>query len=140
MTAGITLSDGERQIILNRLRAKLNAVTIFLFGSMALGSTHSDSDVDIAFISPHKHHGYEVFLVAQELATLLNKEIDLIDLQRASTVMQIQVIQTAECLYDECATDTMLLKVKWMKEYARLNEERQCILNQIKESGTIYGV
>jgi hypothetical protein len=27
-----------------------------------------------------------------------------------------------------------------MKEYARLNEERQCILDQIKESGTIYGV
>ncbi len=140
MTTGITLSDRERQLIMDMLRTKLNAVTIFLFGSIVRGSTHPDSDVDLAFVSLHQHHGYEVFLVSQELATLLKKEVDLIDLQRASTVMQIQVIQNGECLYDECATDTALLKVKWMKEYARLNEERQCILDQIKESRTIYGV
>ncbi len=115
MTAGITLSDRERQLILDMLRTKLNAVTKFLFGLIVRGSTHPDSDVDLA-------------------------EVYLIDLQRASTVMQIQVIQNGECLYYECATDTALLKVKWMKEYARLNEERQCILDQIKKSKTIYGI
>jgi predicted nucleotidyltransferase len=120
---------------------KLNAVTIFLFGSMIRGNTHSESDVDIAFISKQQHHGFHLFLVAQELATLfLRREVDLIDLQRASTVMQIQVIENGEILYDAYPKDTAMLKAKWMKEYARLNEERQCILDQIKESGTIYGV
>ncbi len=140
MKAGITLSDRERHLILDTLRCKLTAVTIFLFGSIVRGNAHSESDVDLAFISPQQHHGYDIFLVAQELAAILHKEVDIIDLHRASTVMQIQVIQTAECLHDECVTSTALLKVKWMKEYARLNEERQCILDHIKESRTIYGV
>jgi predicted nucleotidyltransferase len=140
LSTGITLSERERQLILDVLITKLNAVTIFLFGSMVRGNTHSDSDVDLAFVSPSQQHGYDVFLVAQELASLLKKEVDLIDLQRASTVMQVQVIQTGKCLYDEFVRDTALLKVKWMKEYARLNEERQCILDRVKESRSIYGV
>jgi predicted nucleotidyltransferase len=135
------LNQNDRQVIQEFLVNKLNAVTIFLFGSMIHGDTHSESDVDIAFICrKQQHHGFDLFLVAQELAILLQKEVDLIDLHRASTVMQIQVIQNGEILHDACPKDTALLKVKWMKEYARLNEERQCILDQIKESGTIYGV
>jgi predicted nucleotidyltransferase len=134
------LNQNDRQVIQEFLMNKLNANTIFLFGSMIQGGTHSESDVDIAFISLQQHHGFDVFLAAQELANLLHREVDLIDLHRASTVMQIQVIQNGEILHDACPKDTALLKVKWMKEYARLNEERQCILDQIKESGTIYGV
>ncbi len=134
------LNQNDRQVIQGFLMNKLNAVTIFLFGSMIRGNTHSESDVDIAFICKQQHHGFQLFLVAQELATLLHREVDLIDLQRASTVMQIQVIENGEILYDAYPKDTAMLKVKWMKEYARLNEERQCILDQIKESGTIYGV
>ncbi len=140
MNGGSSLCETEREFIQEILTKKLNAVTIFLFGSFARRTTHSESDVDIAFISPHRTHRYDVFLVAQELASKLNKEVDLIDLNQASTVMQIQIIQESECLYDERSDDTTLLKVKWMKEYARLNEERECILDEITESRTIYGV
>ncbi|AJO21272.1 nucleotidyltransferase domain-containing protein [Weizmannia coagulans] len=66
-----------------------------MFGSYAKGYARPDSNVDIAF---YKEGGmmtpYECFLYAQELADRLNKDVDLIDLNDASTVFQAQFFAT----------------------------------------------
>ncbi|MEH7377371.1 type VII toxin-antitoxin system MntA family adenylyltransferase antitoxin [Neobacillus drentensis] len=64
------------------------------------GNIHKDSDIDIAFLSDDKKlDKYEIFLIAQEIATKLNRDVDLIDLSEASTVFQAQVIYTGRVIY-----------------------------------------
>ena len=65
--------------------------------------------------------------------------MDQVDLRSASTVMRAQVISTGERLY--CANEPYCgeFEDRVYSEYAHLNEERQHILNDIRERGRIYG-
>jgi hypothetical protein len=81
---------------------------------------------------------YQLFMIAQELASELNRDVDLIDLNEASTVFQAQVVHTGKVIYcaDEKRKD--LYELKTLKMYAKLNEERLPILKNIDERGSIY--
>ena len=72
---------------------------IVLFGSSVKGSMRNDSDVDIAFFSEQDYDSYEVFMVAQELATIIRRDVDLIDLSKVSTVMKAQIVSSGRVIY-----------------------------------------
>ncbi|MFJ5624763.1 nucleotidyltransferase domain-containing protein [Peribacillus loiseleuriae] len=121
------------------LIAKYKPTFIIVFGSYAKNTTHKESDIDVAFYSPEsKLTTYEVFLAAQELADILRIEVDLVNLETASTVFKAQIYTTGEVIY---SMDDTLLKNQQMTAlsmYAKLNEERANILNNINESGSVY--
>ena len=128
--------------MINQIREFLikrtDPVFIIVFGSFAKDKTHPKSDIDIAFYSHKTYTSYEIFLIAQELAELLNIEVDLIDLRIASTVFQAQIFSTGIVIY--CADETfrMEMHTRVYSMYAKLNEERTPILDQIKERGSVY--
>ncbi len=132
---------GKEEIcsIRNFLKDFVSPNTVYLFGSYATGSVRNDSDLDLAYLSEKKLSDYERFSIAQQLASRLNIDVDLIDLEKASTVFQAQIISTGKVIY--CIKDLkrQLFEMKTLKMYARLNEEREVILQRIKEDGTIYG-
>ncbi|USK41845.1 nucleotidyltransferase domain-containing protein (plasmid) [Cytobacillus firmus] len=110
-----------------------------LFGSTVSGNSHKESDIDIAYLSSTKKADKnEIFMVAQELAAKLNKDVDLIDINQASTVFQAQIVQSGTTIY--CTNEQKLeeFEMKVLKMYSKLNEERSEILRKIDESGTIY--
>jgi hypothetical protein len=81
---------------------------------------------------------YEIFLLAQELADILKIDVDLINLEEASTVFKAQIYTTGTVIYSK---DDTLLKTQQMTAlsmYAKLNEERENILKTIDKSGSIY--
>lgn len=127
------------QSIQEFLIRKVDPSFIIIFGSYAKNTTHKDSDMDVAFYSQDSSHStYELFLLAQELADLLKKEVDLVNLRTASTVFQAQIYTTGNVIYSK---DHTLLKYQQMTAlsmYAKLNEERENILKKIAESGSIY--
>ena len=128
-----------QQTIVEVLKEKLSPFLIILFGSTVKGNVHKDSDVDIAFISNKKEiDKYELFMIAQELASKLNQEVDLIDLKQASTVFQAQVIHSGKVIYCTDEHKKAEYQIKTLKMYAKLNEERSPILKSIDESGFIY--
>ncbi|GAA0719765.1 hypothetical protein GCM10008905_08220 [Clostridium malenominatum] len=118
---------------------KINPYLIYVFGSAAKGLLREDSDIDIAFLSEENLSDYQVFMVAQELASSLNRDIDLIDLKKASTVFKAQILGTGIKIYCTDKTRRMYFEMRSLKEYALLNEEREIILKGIKERGGIYG-
>ncbi|NHM31274.1 nucleotidyltransferase domain-containing protein [Bacillus sp. C11] len=126
------------KMITDFLSEKISPFLIILFGSTVTGALHKDSDIDIAFLSEKQFDKYEIFMVAQELAAKLNRDVDLIDLLRASTVFKAQVIHTGKAIY--CTNDKKKAEFELMalKMYAKLNEERSTILKNIDESGSIY--
>lgn len=127
------------QIIVDHLIEKLSPFLIVLFGSTVKGNIHRESDIDIAFLSNHKNlDQYEIFMIAQELAAKLNRDVDLIDLDQASTVFQAQIVQSGKPIYCADEQKKAEFEIKALKMYAKLNEERAEILKKINESGTIY--
>ncbi|CAN5730634.1 hypothetical protein BH20ACT11_BH20ACT11_16830 [soil metagenome] len=81
----------------------------------------------------------ELWCAAQELASRAGRDVDVVDLARASTVMRAQVVHEGERLYcaDGTACDTFEDYV--YSSYARLNEERREILRDILSRGRVYG-
>jgi predicted nucleotidyltransferase len=121
------------------LRDKLSPFLIYLFGSYAKGHIRPDSDVDIAFLSDEEQNDYLIFSAAQGLADIIKRDIHLIDLKRATTVLQMQVVGTGKVIFCDNDIKRANFEMLTMKKYARLNEERQIILDGVKERGNIFG-
>jgi hypothetical protein len=57
--------------------------------------------VDIAFLSDRVCNKKGVFFITQELAVELDRDVHLINLDTVSTVMQAQVINEGEIIYEQ---------------------------------------
>jgi uncharacterized protein len=101
---------------------------IYLFGSMVHGGTHPQSDIDLAFLPLHACDPVQVFEMASRLADLLGREVDLIDLRAASTVMAKEVLRTGKLLAQSDPSRRKDFEMRTLADYARLNEERQPVL------------
>ena len=118
---------------------KINPSFIIVFGSYANGTTHKESDIDLAFFKKEQNlSSYEVFMVAQELADILKMDVDLVDLHHASTVFQAQIFSTGKVIFSNDENLRMNMEMRALSMYAKLNEERKSILENVAESGTIY--
>lgn len=114
-------------------------IALYRFGSQTKGSARPDSDVDLAVLTRHPILALRRFELAQELAAQLHRDVDLVDLRTASTVMRMQVISAGECLASTDEAARREFEMYAYSDYARLNEERREILKKVSESGLIYG-
>jgi len=112
---------------------------IYLFGSEARHDMHSDSDIDLAVLHKGGMDELQLWKVAQELAAIAGKDIDLIDLDKASTVMQMQIVSQGKRLMCKDAVACEIFEDFVFSDYARLNEERAEILASVQKQGVIYG-
>lgn len=126
------------EVIKNILTEKTSAFIIILFGSAAGGRMREDSDIDIAFLSDKILSEYEVFEIAQELGNVLGRDVDLIDLNKASTVFKANILGTGKIIYSADENRKHVFQIRTFKEYSLLNEERKEILDRVRERGTIY--
>ena len=108
---------------------------IILFGSAAGNKMRPDSDIDIAFLGNQPNGAFETFMLAQELSGLLGRDVDLVDLSRASTVLKAQIVGKGRIIHNSDDYAGSLFRLRALKEYALLNEERQCIIDKIKGRG-----
>ncbi len=130
----------EDQAILSALRQRLgDPVAVYRFGSSADGSARAESDVDLAILATTPLSTELRFDVQEQLAMLLHRDVDLVDLTAASTVMAMQVVTTGTVLYEGNAAARGEFEDRVFSAYVRLNEERRGILQRIDEEGTIYG-
>lgn len=131
-TPGLTGALAHLREHLPELRA------VYLFGSTATGQAHGSSDVDLAVLGDTSFDAVRLFDLAAELADILHRDVDLLDLTQASTVMRAQIIAFGQRIYGH---DTELdeYEGRALSQYARLNEERAGILEDIARRGSIHG-
>ena len=137
-----TLKELEQLLkneIVKILKDKFDPILIYIFGSYAKGELREDSDIDIAFLSEKQYSAYEVFMLAQELADILKRDVDLVDLSDSSTVFKAQVVGKGIIIYSKDERRRIEFQVRTLKEYAILNEDRQIVLDNIKKRGSVYG-
>jgi predicted nucleotidyltransferase len=123
------LSPAQQEIILSTL-ASLRPAAVYLFGSAAADKLRGDSDIDLAFLpQAEAADPMIIFNASQVLAGELGREVDLLDLTTASTVMAKEVIRTGVLLADAFPLLRQDFEMRTLSDYARLNEERQPVLS-----------
>jgi len=125
--------------IIEYLFKELEPYAILLFGSICYGSFRKDSDVDIAFLSEKEVSEYDLFIRSQYLAEKIGREIDLVDLKKASTVLKAQIIGRGMAIYIGNETKFAEFQIRALKEYGNLNDERAQVFDSIARRGRVYG-
>ena len=134
------MSEGTDALITEILTAALpEVVAIYRFGSTAKGQAVRESDLDIAVLPAAPLDPVVRWDLQEGLAVALHAAVDLVDLLRSSTVMRMQVLDASVLLYEGDRKARQRFETAAYSAYARLNEERREILEQVRREGTVYG-
>ncbi|MEW6378288.1 MAG: nucleotidyltransferase domain-containing protein [bacterium] len=134
------VKETQQELIVRLLREKYpDLVAIYVFGSAGQGEMMPESDIDLAILPRHPLDPWERWSMARHLAGALRREVDLVDLRKASTVLRMQVVSTGQCWYEGDPGQRERFEDYVYSAYARLNEERREIIQDIQSRGTVYG-
>lgn len=125
--------------LVDQLRAEQPAIqAVYLFGSWDTPDARPESDIDLAVLAPRPLEEKKRWALSQELALAAHRDIDLLDLLSASTVMRFQIVAHGRRVY--CADEAVCANFEsWVfSAYARFNEERREILQDIRQRGRVY--
>ncbi len=128
-------------ILVDLLRWRLGGelIAVYLYGSFSEGFAGPRSDVDIAILTRNPLPEGRLAELAQELMDLSGRDVDLVDLSRASTVLQMQIISRGRRLYCRDPFLCERFETHVFSDYVDLNERRAGILRDIRERGSVYG-
>jgi predicted nucleotidyltransferase len=128
------LKENTKIQIINLLKSRISKlIGIYVFGSYADDTATRESDIDIAFLSFEKITPIEKWKIQEELASILDNDIDLVDLKDATVVLRAEVVEKGKLIF---SADTYLVdyfEMTTYSMYADLNESRVDILNDYKE-------
>ncbi|MBB5022346.1 type VII toxin-antitoxin system MntA family adenylyltransferase antitoxin [Desulfurispira natronophila] len=129
----------KRDAIVNLLQTKVpNLLAIYTFGSRVQQAATSESDLDLAVLVEGYVDPLLLWELSGELATLVDCDVDLLDMRAASTVMQYQVIVTAERWWTR-DVQAGIFEAMVLSEKTELDCARADLLEDIRREGKIYG-
>ena len=117
---------------------------VYLYGSFATGDQRAESDVDLAILLPHvtaKKVGHLYFsALYTQLSKLLLRELDLINLRLAPTILGNEIVSTGRQIFcaDPSACDEF--EALNLSYYQKLNQERAGILADFLRTKRAYAV
>ena len=121
-------------MLVNELSPKL----IYIFGSIVANRVRDDSDIDIAILTEKKIDEYQLYMVSQQLADELKREVDIVDLKDASTIFKAEIIKNGKLIYNSDNLGKMYYQLEVLREYTFLNERRQEIIDKLKKKVAKY--
>jgi predicted nucleotidyltransferase len=129
----------EEEAVVDHLRRRFpDAIAIYLFGSVASGEAGPESDVDLALLNDGKIDPVALWDVAGELANIVDRHVDLVDLRMASTVLQHQILTKGRRLF---ARDVRagIYEAFILSEKTALDERNAGLLADILREGRVHG-
>ena len=113
-------------------------VAVYVFGSAADDALRPDSDVDLAFLTPRPQPRQAVLERQEALARVLGRDVDLVDLVAAPTVLQVQVIGEGRLIDATDPDAAALFEVRVLRDYQDLKARRADIEADIVRRGRVY--
>ncbi|GGX58350.1 type VII toxin-antitoxin system MntA family adenylyltransferase antitoxin [Saccharospirillum salsuginis] len=114
-----------------------NLLAVYAFGSRITGQARPDSDWDLAILVAGYADPWQLFETAGVLSEQAHCPVDLLDLRAATTVMQYQIITTAERWWAlDSQADTFEAMV--LSEMTELNTARAGLLRDIQQTGSVH--
>jgi predicted nucleotidyltransferase len=121
------------------IKAQLDDVlAIYAFGSRVRNQDNAQSDLDLAVLLPKSIPPLTIWTIANTLSGMVDCSVDLIDLRRASTVMQYQIVSTGIRLWEK-KQEGQQFEVFVCNDKLDLDARRSDLLNDIQHSGRVYG-
>lgn len=108
-----------------------NIIAIYLFGSHAKGKTKKDSDVDLGVLFFKDIGGFERIDIETDLSNLLKRDVDLVDMKKASPLLRHQVYKCGVEIYSKENDYPARFRASHIQEYLDtlyLHEQRMKIL------------
>ncbi len=129
----------NRHAILHTLKENIpQLLAVYAFGSQISGEATAESDLDLAVLVAGYCDPIVLFDVANNIASIVACDVDLVDLRAASTVMQYQIISTGERWW-AADTQASLYEAFILSEKTELDTARADLLSDIQQRGTVYG-
>jgi predicted nucleotidyltransferase len=114
-------------------------IAAYLFGSYASGEALESSDIDIAIVLPRKIPPYDLWNHSQELAILLNQDVDMINMTFANTILQFQIISNGKLILSLNDEKRMALENRAILNYLDFTEARQRVIQGYIDRRVING-
>lgn len=130
------LQDTIRKVL---KEAVPSVIAIYQFGSTVQGGERDASDLDLAVLARSPLDNLDRWKLQEDLAAEIGRDIDLVDLRSASTVMRAQVLDRGIVLAEIDRTARQQFEMQTCSAYALLNEERAGILKDVQARGRVYG-
>ncbi len=130
------MSFPELQVV-ERIRKSLfggdesQLLAVYLYGSAARGALRRDSDVDLAFLGRHSPSATAVLSVVAELEEILERDVDLVDMRKAPTVLRAQVVAKGRRIHTGDAVEADTFAMYALSDYATLEEERRPVVESM---------
>jgi uncharacterized protein len=133
------MTNHESEVVATLKSAVPDLLALYRFGTHGSEFERKDSDIDLAILGRRPLDPGLVWSLGQDLASKLGREVELVDLAQASTVLQAQVVAYGERIF--CADPGYCEPFEdyILSAYAHLNEERRDILSDVMHRGSIYG-
>ncbi len=124
---------------LERLRAALpDALAIYVFGSRASGEAGPASDLDLAVLNEGPLDPVALWDLSSELADAAGCPVDLVDLRKASTVLQHQIVTKGARLFARDGRADVY-EAFILSEKDALKASRKGLIADILREGRVYG-
>lgn len=126
--------------IVATLRERLGDLkAVYRYGSAGGIHQRADSDLDLAVLAGHRLSFEEQCTLAADLSQLVNLDVDLNDLRSLPVTLRVQIVTAGARIYAADEPEAEEYDSRTLSDYARLNEERRGILEDIRRRGRIYG-
>jgi len=133
------LNNEEKQCIINTLTTHIDELqAVYIFGSQNDGTATGKSDIDIAYLSKKTLSNVERWDVSKKLASLLSRDVDLVELSTTNTIFRYQILSNGSRIYGE-GYEVESFETLAYSFYLRFQEERQPIVDEIMKNKSILG-
>ena len=118
---------------------KYDIECIVIFGIYVRESQTPQSDIDIAIKIKGGITKKELNDISKQLEEILKKEVDLIDLDNANSILKYEILYSGMPIYIKNEYYYDLYVIDACNEFLEVNEDRESIINRIIAGGDIYG-
>lgn len=115
-----------------------DAQGLYLFGSVATQQATPESDLDLAVLGKRPYEAKQLWDTAQKIAALTKCDVDLVDLQSASTLFKNQILTNGQRFYAQDEFFCNLFETTALSSYLRFNEARAGIIEDIRKRGSVF--
>ena len=119
-----------QQIVINTLQKEIKELKLItLFGSVVTPYFQQNkSDIDIAFLATQKIDNIQRWEIQEKLASRLNSDIDLVDLNNSNDVLRFEVISKGKNIFIKPSMELEHTLDSIFFNYIKLNEDRAEIM------------
>ncbi|MFI8734854.1 nucleotidyltransferase domain-containing protein [Ectopseudomonas toyotomiensis] len=130
----------DKVALVELLRSRLDGVlAVYAFGSRIQSTADERSDLDLAVLAQGYADPLTLWNLAGEAADVAGCPVNLLDLRRASTVMQQQVLTKGERWWAVPGDEAGLFECAVLSEKLELDRARAPLLRDIERDGRVYG-